>query len=45
MVCLGDEVGRLKASCVEDMAVLPELRVFFGDENRLVNQLIVVLIN
>ena len=40
-MCLGDEVGRLKASCVEDMAVLPEVRVFLDDANKFVNQLIV----
>jgi hypothetical protein len=39
---LGDEVGRLNASSVEEMAVLPEVRVFFVLEKRSVNQLIAV---
>lgn len=38
--CLGDEVGRLNASCVEEMAVRLDWRVFLFDEKRLVNQLI-----
>ena len=42
VVCLGDEVGKLNASCVEEMAVLPDERAFFDEPNRLANQLIVV---
>ena len=41
--CLGDEVGRLKASCVEEIAVRLDWRVFLDDdEKRLANQLIAV---
>ena len=36
--CLGEDVGMLKASCVDDMAVR-ELRLFLPGEKRLVNQL------
>ena len=39
--CLGDEVGRLNASCVDEIAVRLDWRVFLDDdEKRLVNQLI-----
>ena len=38
--CLGDEVGRLKASCVDEIAVRLDCRVFFVGEKRLANQLI-----
>ena len=39
--CLGDEVGRLNASCVDEIAVRLDCRVFLDDdEKRLVNQLI-----
>lgn len=38
--CLGDEVGRLNASCVEDIAVRPDWRASLFDEKRFVNQLI-----
>ena len=37
--CRGEDVGRLNASCVLEIAVR-EFRAVFPDENRFVNQLI-----
>lgn len=40
---LGEDVGRLKASCVDVMALREELREFLLEEKREVSQLMVAV--